>query len=797
MIVGLLGILEAGGAYLPLDPAYPAERLAFMLQDAGCPVLVTQARLRDVVPNPPARVVLLDDPSDEPPADHVDAAPSPAPDDLAYVIYTSGSTGRPKGVQIPHRALVNLLSAMSRDPGLTEGDVLLAVTTLSFDIAGLELFLPLIVGARLVLARREATMDGARLRELLAIHRVTVMQATPTTWRLLLDAGWRAPETFKILCGGEALSPELAERLVDSGAAVWNVYGPTETTIWSTLHRLSTTHGPVPIGRPIANTQLYVLDVHGEPVPIGVPGELYIGGRGVAHGYLNRAELTAERFVPDRFRPAAGGLLYRTGDLVRCRRDGTVEFLGRLDDQVKLRGFRIELGEIESVLLQHPDVQEATVVVREGPGSDKQLVGYVVAQRPLTALELRDLLRQTLPDYMIPTAFVLLDRLPLTNNGKIDRRALPDPGRAMGTRATGRVEPTDELERLLVGIWEETLERSPIGIRDDFFDLGGHSLLAVRVFARLHKRLGHNLPLATLFQAPTIEALATLIRTQGWKTPWKSLIAIQPHGSRPPLFAVPGVGGNVLGFSDLARLLGLDQPLYGLQSVGLTGESEPLTRIEEIAEHFLTEMRAIQPQGPYYLFGACIGGVVAYEMAQQLVAAGQQVSLLALVETWRPTAGQGAPRQTSQLAAVLSFAADRMRLYMRTLWQLEPDERREYIRARLTMLKEAFASRDVFRGDRSEFYQSRVTRANLDAFRHYTARQYPGSLVVFTAQDRQTLTPQDGRLAWGELAAEGMEVYSVPGHDSGSALFGSHVRLLVGHLQRYLATEPFRQGTRS
>ncbi len=274
-------------------------------------------------------------------------------------------------------------------------------------------------------------------------------------------------------------------------------------------------------------------------------------------------------------------------------------------------------------------------------------------------------------------------------------------------------------------------------------------------------------------------------------------MAIQPHGSRPPLFAVPGVGGNVLGFNYLARLLGLEQPLYGLQSAGLDGETEPLTRIEEIAEFFLSEMRAIQPQGPYHLLGACIGGVVAYEMAQQLVAAGQQVRLLALVETWRPIAGQRAPRRASPRAAIVAFAADRMRLYLRTLWQLEADERREYIRARLTMLKEVFAARDVFRGDRSEFHQSRVTRANLDAFRHYDARPYAGSLVVFTAQDRHTLAPQDGRLAWGELATEGMEVYSVPGHDSGSALFGSHVRLLVEHLQRYLVAEPFRQGTRA
>jgi amino acid adenylation domain-containing protein len=511
MLVGLLGILEAGGAYVPLDPAYPAERLAFMLQDAGCPVLVTQSRLRDGLPPHQAHIVLLDAEPGEGQAEHRDAGlPSLTPDDRAYVIYTSGSTGRPKGVQIPHRALVNLLASMSRTPGLTERDVLLAVTTLSFDIAGLELFLPLTVGARVVVASREAALDSVRLGELVATHGVTAMQATPATWRLLLESGWRAPAHFKILCGGEALPRELADRILASGAAVWNVYGPTETTIWSTLHPVTDEPGPVPIGRPIANTQLYVLDPRGEPTPIGIPGELYIGGDGVALGYLGRPDLTAERFVADRFRPAASRRLYRTGDLVRYRRDGNAEFLGRLDDQVKIRGFRIELGEIEAVLARHPAVAQAVVAARDERTGGKRLAAYLVpAGAALPAVgELRAFVAAALPDYMIPSTFTALTSLPLTPNGKVDRRRLPAPDVPKTDRPASVEGPRTDIETAVSAIWRAVLDVAEVGMNDNFFDLGGHSLLIVQVHTRLRSVIDHDLSIIEMFQYPTVRSLS-------------------------------------------------------------------------------------------------------------------------------------------------------------------------------------------------------------------------------------------------------------------------------------------------
>ena len=512
MLVGMLGILEAGGAYLPLDPAYPPERLAFMIEDAGCPVLVTQEPLRGRLPAHNARVVSLDS---RPVSSGVDTEPvvtasAATRDDIAYVIYTSGSTGRPKGVQIPHRALVNVLASMSRTPGLTERDVLLAVTTLSFDIAALELFLPLTVGARVVVASREAALDSARLIELLTSQQVTTMQATPVTWRLLLDAGWQAPANFKVLCGGEALPQELAQRLVDSGAAVWNVYGPTETTIWSTLHPVTEANGPVPIGRPIENTRLYVLDAGGTPVPVGVPGELYIGGLGVALGYLKRPELTVERFVPDRFQPGAGGRLYRTGDLVRYRKDRTVEFLGRLDDQVKIRGFRVEIGEIEAALSRHPAVTQAVVTALEEPSGGKRLAAYLVtAGQPTPSVsQLRAFAGTRLPDYMVPSTFTVLTSFPLTPNGKVDRRRLPAPEIQRVDLQAPFDAPRTDIEQAIAATWRAVLRVEEVGMNDNFFDLGGHSLLIVQVHRKLRSAFDHDLSIIEMFQYPTVRSLA-------------------------------------------------------------------------------------------------------------------------------------------------------------------------------------------------------------------------------------------------------------------------------------------------
>lgn len=512
MLVALLGIFKAGGAYVPLDPAYPQERLAFMLTDSGASVLVTQQAIHAELPLHAPNVVYLDAHRDEIAAAR--AMPPVQPltvSHLAYVIYTSGSTGKPKGVQIPHVALTNFLCTMQQQPGLTAEDVLLSVTTLSFDIAALELYLPLIVGARVVIAPRAMSGDAAALRMKLAQSDISVMQATPVTWRLLVESGWQGDDALKVLCGGEALSPELARELLSRCGELWNVYGPTETTIWSTVHRIQSADEKILIGRPIANTDVYVLNSRLQPVPIGVAGELYIGGVGVARGYLNRPELTAERFIPHPFSDRAGDRLYRTGDLVRWQPDGTLEHLGRIDHQVKIRGFRIELGEIESALLQHPEVENAVVVAFADETGDKQLVAYIVSAMaesngPLTSL--RQFLRQTLPEYMVPTAFVTLDAMPLTPNGKIDRRSLPAPHRDRVAAEAAYTPPQTEIEKAIVQVWQRVLQLDKVGIHDNFFDIGGHSLRMAQVHRQLAAALPVELTIVELFQYPTIHALA-------------------------------------------------------------------------------------------------------------------------------------------------------------------------------------------------------------------------------------------------------------------------------------------------
>jgi amino acid adenylation domain-containing protein len=430
MVVGLLGILKAGGAYVPLDPAFPSERITFMLQDARAPVLVTQQHLTTQLPKVSAKIVCLDaDKARLAQQQKSNAVTAVTSNNLAYVIYTSGSTGRPKGVQILHRAVVNFLLSMQRQPGLTADDILLAVTTLSFDIAGLELLLPLIIGARVVVASSDVVTNGKALVETLFHSHATVMQATPITWRMLLAAGWQGDSRLKILCGGEALPLELAQQLLPRATSLWNLYGPTETTIWSTVCKVEPEDMMITIGRPIANTQLYILSPQLQPVPIGVAGELYIGGDGLARGYLNRPELTAERFIHHPFCKEPNARLYKTGDLARYRADGTIEHLGRLDFQVKIRGFRIELGEIETILGQHPAIQQAVVLAREDVPGNKRLVAYMVfrAQQAPSVEELQHHVLNHLPQYMLPSAFVVLQAFPQTPNGKVDRCALPVP----------------------------------------------------------------------------------------------------------------------------------------------------------------------------------------------------------------------------------------------------------------------------------------------------------------------------------------------------------------------------------
>ncbi|MCI0546230.1 MAG: amino acid adenylation domain-containing protein [Candidatus Rokubacteria bacterium] len=796
MVVGLLGILKAGGAYVPLDPAYPSARLAFMLEDARIPVLVTQKPLLERLPPHTAHVLCLDTewealPSGQP------GLPSRGltPDHLAYVIYTSGSTGQPKGVLVPHRAVVNFLEAMRDRPGLTARSTLLAVTTLSFDIAALELYLPLLVGGRVALASRATAMDGALLATRLAETGATAMQATPATWRMLLDAGWSGHPSLDILCGGESLPSELAAELLARGASLWNLYGPTETTIWSTIHRVTGEERTIPVGRPIANTECYVLDREGQPAPVGVPGELHIGGVGVARGYWNRPELTTERFVPSPFGASTGARLYKTGDLVRYLPDGTIEHLGRLDQQVKVRGFRIELGEIEHALAQHPGVRQAVVVAREDAPGDRRLVAYVMAAAAAapSVAEMQEHLLAILPPYMVPGIFVMVDALPLTPNGKVDRRALPAPEPVASADGPPRVGPRDMLELELTHVWQKLLAAASVGVRDNFFALGGHSLLAARLFAEIGKLTGRQLPLALIFQFPTVEGLARVLRDRGWSAPWSAVVPLQAGGTRPALFCVHQHTGHLFCYKDMTRHLEGEQPVYGLVPRGLDGQEAPRACIEEMAAHYVQEIRQLQPEGPYHLAGYCFGGIVAFEMAQQLQAAGQPVGLLAMLEaSWQDaeTSARFRQRRNRMRRRIAFEAAQLTRLRgSRKIGYLLGRARTLVLEGPRALLPRVITHWKEERGPAAAYLDDairRVEAAHWDAVEKYVPRVYPGRVTLFRPARLSVRFILDPSYGWAPLAGGGLDIVEIPG-DRPTIVEEPGARILAEELRRRLS----------
>ena len=536
LIVGLLAILKAGGAYLPIDRELPRDRQVLMLEDAQPAAILTQESLRAFLPPTTLPVIVLEAEENALAAENdADAPARVTGENLAYLLYTSGSTGTPKGVEISHRALVNLLASVREWPGLAERDIFVAITTISFDIAGVEIFLPLVTGARLVLLNRDDTADGFRIAHHLARHRATIFQATPATWRMLLEAKWPGDPQLRLICTGEALPRDLADQLLVRGRELWNMYGPTETTIWSAGVKVVPSPALITIGGPVANTQLYILDAKLRPVPPGVAGELHIGGLGLARGYRNRPELTAEKFIPDPFSHSPGARLYRTGDLARTRAGGEIEVLGRIDHQVKINGFRIELGEIEVRLRENPLVREAVVVAHETAPGRKQLVAYLVLHPGATATahDWRQFLEKTLPVYMVPSFFIPLPALPLTPSGKIDRKALPPPRQETAAATETYVAPRGPVETKLAEIWSEILGRQRVGRDDDIFEIGGDSLLIFRIAARANEAA---LPLTVrqFFQHRTIANLAVQIAAAPPSSAVPSLVAVPRQAFRRP-----------------------------------------------------------------------------------------------------------------------------------------------------------------------------------------------------------------------------------------------------------------------
>lgn len=629
MLVALLGVLKAGAAYVPLDTGYPEERVEYMLRH--CQPKLLLGGEDDVAPYGSTGIpcLVLDDEGHSPLISGVsDCDPEPVlvgltPENLAYIIYTSGSTGRPKGVMLPHGAVINFLYAMRDRLGFTANDGMLAVTTPSFDIAVLELYLPLITGGRIVLTSRKEMRDGAALARLVAHRDVTFMQATPSTWRMMLEAGWQGSPQLTALCGGEALDRELCNRLVCATRRFWNMYGPTETTVWSTCQRIEDVDTPISIGTPVAETTVRILNGQGLLQPVGVAGELYIGGAGLARGYLWQPELTAERFIPDRYSEEPGMRLYRTGDLARWRRDGTIEYLGRNDHQVKLRGFRIELGEIEACLQAHPAVRECIVMVREDRTGEKRLVAYIVANADLgtsPVAVLRAHASQTLPEFMVPTAIVTLPAFPLTPNGKVDRNAMPEPDlTSLATREYAA--PKGHVEMALAEIWQQLLGVSRVGRTDHFFELGGHSLLALRLIEGINATLGVEFALRDLFANPVLSQMAKQLTAQDKKDVATSdrpnLVHLRRGRSPVKLVCIhPGGGGGIgEAYAPLIGALSKEMDVTGISAVDLDTLTRPEASVPEIAANYLHQLSDII-QTPWILVGWSAGGLIAYEMTR-------------------------------------------------------------------------------------------------------------------------------------------------------------------------------------
>lgn len=780
MVVALLGIMKAGAAYVPLDAAYPKDRIRFMLEDSGIEAVITEEAIGCTLGVDLGRAICVDRDRAEIAALSSVALPRAASaESLAYVIYTSGSTGRPKGVEIEHAALSNLLLSMAERTGFSARDRLLAVTTISFDIAALELYLPLISGGRAIIASREAALDGSSLAALIEREGITVMQATPATWRLLLDSGWKG--RVKVLSGGEALPNDLARRLLERAAGsavepIFNLYGPTETTIWSAANvvtekdlALGGAAGCVSLGTPLMNTSLFVLGRDLQPVPRGVIGELFIGGRGLACGYRGRPELTATRFLPNPFVEEPGARMYRTGDLVRVGPSGALEFLGRTDDQVKLRGHRIELGEIKKVLEEHSAVREAEIVLSQ---DRLRLIGYVSrrGEETATAKELAAHLRGRLPEYMVPAQILFLDALPRAPGGKIDRRALPAPKVAI-PRLGPAAFATTPIELQLTMIWERLLGVRGVGLTDNFFELGGHSFLAVRLADEIEKAFGKELPVIAVFRAPTVSELAALLASDGVSSPWRALEPLQTRGTRRPLFFVGSTGFA----RPLLPFLGPKQPVYGLNVFGLDPPSGEVRSIgvRGVAERYVREVRKIEPHGPYRLCGYCQDAKVALEMALLLKDQGEEIELLAYIDVVWPVIGRDSETRrffenTRDYGSKFFLPALAGRLHF------HKSKRVTQLRRLTERLLRSFG-----RSGSTVLRHSRILSSFYEALDEYSPPTYPGDIVLFLARD---FFASDAAEQLASLASGSIEVIEVGGYHAG--LFEPPAVELLGERMR-------------
>jgi amino acid adenylation domain-containing protein len=763
MAVAMLAVFKAGGAYLPLDPAFPAARIEFMQKDANPLVIITQRHLHGKFSFQSPHVLFLDSATSEFNSDaHPDLSPNrrSSLDDLAYVIYTSGSTGKPKGVEVTHRSLTNLLTSVVADLPVKKSDVVLATSTISFDISIFEIFAPLISGAHLVIVPRVVAMDGQLLSNAIRGSGANIVQATPSGWRLLLEAGWTGETGLKMLSAGEPLDRALARRLLQCGAELWNLYGPTEATVYATANRITSADQKITVGRPLANYTAYVLDENLLPVPTGVIGDLYLGGIGIARGYLNRPDLTAANFVPDPFGREPGRSLYRTGDLARFLPVGEIDLLGRADNQVKLRGYRIELEEIESLLESHPAVQKAVVKVIEVREGDQRLVAYFVRRNSshVDESQLREYAVRSLPAYMAPTSYVPMAAFPLTPSGKVDRNALPIPAIAESLDAATSVPvPAHELELVVLGSWRSVLNIPDLDIDDNFFDAGGHSLLALRMFAQLSKRLGWTPPISLLAEAPTPRTFAKAFR-QFRDRPATCLVSMQSEGSQPPIYFIHHSLGDILIYRALASCFASERPVVGVQPpADLTQRPQPYS-MQALAAEYVEQILQQQTAGPFHLAGFSTGSVLAFEMARQLREAGHEVGLVALIDG--DVKGPGPVLSKFERYGKITF-----RKLCKIAFKFGDEVRegpKQFVAKRLRHLWLAGRMRSLAKPSTATAGMT-MEQCILLAESTYRPQPYGGSVLLLRFHNEAWKFGPDPLMGWGEVAKGDLEVVDLPG----------------------------------
>ena len=772
LIVAILGVLKAGGAYVPLDPEYPTGRIQFILQDtASNLVLCNRNCMNNLGSLENQLVVVMDEEWKDISQESISSLPVTGnSSDLAYIMYTSGSTGKPKGVMIENRNVVSLVKGTNY-VNLSEKNVLLSTGSASFDATSFEYWSMLLNGGELVLCGEEVLLNSDLLKQEISRRKVNIMWFTSSLLNQWVDLDLGVFADLKtVIAGGEKLSEKHIEKLRNRHPSLnmINGYGPTENTTFSLTYPIKEKQitKPIPIGAPLENRTAYVLNHQLQLCGVGMIGELYVGGAGVGRGYLNRAELTKEKFLPDPFSAEPGAMMYRTGDLSRRLPDGNIEYHGRLDDQVKIRGFRIEPAEIESVIQQYTGIQQAVVITREDASSEKRLIAYLVANREFNKDEMTAFLQSKLPAYMIPRVFIPLNRIPLTGNGKLDKNALPDPD-LLPEFGNRKIKPAEtEIQKMLAAIWMEALHLQQLSMDDNFFELGGHSLIAIRVMKMIEEKTNHRLPITTLFEAPTIERLSQLLEQDVKDDSWKSLVPIKPDGNKPPLYIVHGSGLTVLVFHALAMGLAPDQPVFGLQARGLNGTDEPFDNMEEIAAYYVSEILEQNPMGPYNLAGYSFGGIVAFEMAKQLKARGGHVNMLAIFDTnadhslyfddWMLRMSRKFKRQFPKFRFILrSFKKYPAETLTYQLGFLRNKCIRLLANARL-IKKNPVQEEHLDHADK-------INRKHDLAFDKYKLIPYDGSIDLFRVKSRMYFLDDPIYLGWKPYALQGLEIHEISG----------------------------------